>query len=665
MGPFFECLFGGGRSSTKLPNTEPAQNFRCGIKALRERAFMLVLFVAAICVALRFFGPVFIRLTNSIYSVPVDYKTIHTLEITCAGCKIQITNPSTGASNWAGLFHPNNVIMYFPKSNEVLPFSSTGMLPYYKNGKSEFPGFCQNGLCKLIVKNFERAAFSSNRRRVFSDDSVDFDFYPYPTIDLIIDRWWNGTLIINSGSQSSREHHPTIIVPFKASPLPFLPLFPEASSDVVLPSLSLKSKEAEFPIFFNGARGGRYRNVSVECVTGSFIARGAEFVEGSVVNITLPMGDVIISADQPIETTLSSIYSATPPSLGSMRIVNASEYMHFVQNRLPYNVMALPDAQLFISVEGYNFRNAAFDDLRLIVLGRSVNGGTSANGICEQGEMRNVPLPGLGTGVATVMFACIFDIQSSGHFSGPVLLSYFGGNLMPTGFELKFSASVVESASIISPFLSSFFEKRYTNNEKCGSGLQVPENVCAVAAKGTRKVPFFSVATANDPFTMLPANIEFAKQNSFKFLSLASRSLTLGSFVYKEYTSDRTSLLESIVSDCDLAYIEHTPGVFFFNRYYNIPYQEQEKLLNAIDALKRNVTEFVIIKTQGSGSNLPGYFTLTKKRIYTVIDPFIIQTLTFRLLPIHISAITVRSFPLCDHALTIRRCHSEPGFVLI
>jgi hypothetical protein len=229
-----------------------------------------------------------------------------------------------------------------------------------------------------------------------------------------------------------------------------------------------------------------------------------------------------------------------------------------------------------------------------------------------------------------------------------VLLSYFGGNLIPTDYELSFSASLGNAISIISPLLKR--KKHVSPGNEHDSGHEIvvegPGNVCVAVAKGTSEenfeVPPLSVATADDIFIMSPTN-ESAKHKPFQFISTASRSLTLGSFVYKRKRDEENPQSK---------------------RYQTgIPYQELQHLSAAIEALRQNITEFVIIKTQGSGTNLPGYFTLTKKRIYTVIDPNIIQTLTFRLLSIHISSITVRSFCSYEKVLIVCRCRLEPFFV--
>jgi hypothetical protein len=97
--------------------------------------------------------------------------------------------------------------MYFPRTKEFTPFTAktecgeATMINEYKFGefRSVEPFPCCNGHCHLVVKNNQLPSSLSNRA-FFSDDSVDFDFYPYPTIDLIIDKKWANTvqLLINN-----------------------------------------------------------------------------------------------------------------------------------------------------------------------------------------------------------------------------------------------------------------------------------------------------------------------------------------------------------------------------------------------------------------------------------------------------------------------------------
>jgi hypothetical protein len=519
------------------------------------------------------------------------------------------------------------------------------LLPY---GFNVLPSFCseETKSCDLVIKNFQKlpAANSSiYHKRLFSDDSVDVDFYYYPTIDLIIPQDWSGQLVIHSGSQSSEYPHPTVIVPFKKPPgFSWLPsLYPEISPDIFLPSMYLHSEHSltkNYPMFFNGVRGGQYRNVTVRCSTGAFVARGAEFAPGSVVDVNFPMGDIIISANQEIQTSVSSIYSATPPAVTEV-----------------FTSASLPNARLFITLNGSNFRNLFAGDVNLNV----------PNGTCQMHTP--TPLPGLGAR-ANVTFYCDFSsgIKNSGPVAGPILLSYFGGNVVATGFDLVFLAIAGDSVSVDSP---SAKKQAVTTGSSSGQGCgddsleKSPGNICAVAATGSQKVPPFSVSTANNAVIMLPAHNSIRSSSYFKFISAAARSLTLGSHIYEHRTNpDEKSNMKAIAT-CPVIFEKDNPATFgriaTINSNYHIPYEEQRKLKTAIRALQQNNASFIIIKIKGGGANLPGHFTLAKRKIYAVIDPTIIQTLTFGLLPILTLAVDVRMFMIHIRIFidNICRCH--------
>ncbi len=630
-------MFRGTKSSEKFANIEPAQNFRCGLKGFfQERSVLFFISVIAFWALILFGQSIYIRFANSIIWGTVDFHRINTFRLTCTGCKIQINNDA----NWAGLFSPCNVIMYFPVSNEVEPIAkydyygtSRRLLPY---GFNVLPSFCseENKSCDLVIKNFQKlpaANSSMYHKRLFSDDSVDVDFYYYPTIDLIIPHDWSGQLVIHSGSQSSEHPHPTVIVPFKKPPgFSWLPsLYPEISPDISLPSLYLHSEYSltkNYPMFFNGARGGQYRNVTVRCSTGAFVARGAEFAPGSVVDVNFPMGDIIISANQEIQTSVSSIYSATPPFVTEV-FISAS----------------LPDARLFIALIGTNFRSLVAGDINLNV----------PNGTCQMHTP--APLPGLGAH-ANVTFFCDFSsgIKNSGPVAGPILLSYFGGNVITTGFDLFLLAAAGDSVSVDSPSVKKQALKMGSSSgQGCGDELsesieKSPGNICAVAAAGSQKVPPFSISTANNAVTMLPAHNSTRSSSCFKFTSFAARSLTLGSLLYEHRTNPDEDTNIQAIATCPVVFEKDNPAtlgrIATTNSDYHIPYQEQQKLETAIRALQQNNASFIIIKTKGGGANLPGYFTLSKRKIYAVIDPTMIQTLTFGLLPIPTLAVDVRMF---------------------
>jgi hypothetical protein len=551
---------------------------------------------------------IWLRVANTIVQETVNFPAIDTFTVTCTGCKIQITNEAS----WAGFFSPSNLIMYLPRTGEVIPL----------NLASGDGGFCSTSTrsCTIMMKNYE-AFVPGNPRRLFSDDSLDYFFYPFPTIDLIIPSDWKGRLVINSNNESSLLPHPTIVLPFKSMAPFFHPLYPEVKPDISIPNLSLNSPSASYPIHFNGFRGGRYRNVDVNCVTGSFVARSSVFESNSVVTVNIPLGDVIISANQQIETTVSDIYAATPPFVKSVSAANSS------------------GSKLSITLNANNLRNLPGGAVNLIV----------PNGTCVLDGAS--PFPGLGVSLANVEFTCDFGlgIKRSGPISGPVLLSYFGGNVMSTGYVLNFAASIGgASTSILSPSAVLDATQRTSSGSGCSSHPpeSSPGNVCVVAASSSDKVPAFSSGSANAKVIMIPAN-QAAASGSFVFKSSAARSITLGSYKYSVGApeSDYDKSIQTIAA-CPIKYEPKngaTSGrIASTNVNYNIPYEDQLNLEAAVRALDSKNISFVVVKVKGSGANLPGYFTLTKQKIYTIIDPNIVLTLSFGLLPIPIMALNVR-----------------------
>jgi hypothetical protein len=607
MSRMFQFLFRGG-DSTKFPNVEPAQNFRCGVKGLQERAVIFSSYMVTFFTLVGFSLVIWLRVANTIVQTTVDFPAIDTFTITCAGCKIQITNDKT----WAGFFEPSNVIMYLPRTGEVIPM----------NLASGDGGFCSmsSRSCSIMMKNYE-AFVPGNARRLFSDDMIDYFFYPFPTIDLIVPSDWKGRLVINSNNESSLLPHPTIVLPFKSTGSFFQSLYPTVTPDISIPNLSLNSRSARYPIHFNGFRGGRYRNVDVNCVTGSFVARSSVFESNSVVTMNIPLGDVIISANQQIKTTVRDIYAATPPFVKSVSAASSS------------------GSKLSITLNANNLRDLTGGAVTLIV----------PNGTCvlDNGS----PFPGLGKSLADVKFTCDFGlgIKSSGPISGPVLLSYFGGNVMSTGYVLNFAASIGgASTSILSPSAVRDAKQRTSSGSGCSSNPpeSSPGNVCVVAASNSAKVPAFTSGNANDQVIMIPAN-KAAASGSFVFKSSAARSITLGAYKYSVGApfSDYDKSIQTIAA-CPIKYeLKNgaTSGrIASSNVNYNIPYEDQLNLEAAARALDSKNISFVVIKVKGSGANLPGYFTLTKQKIYTVIDPNIVLTLSFGLLPIPILSLNVR-----------------------
>ena len=404
--------------------------------------------------------------------------------------------------------------MYLPLSGTMLP--KTAFENGVPTGNNGLPSFCSKSTrsCSLIIGNSE-GQLSATDRRWFTEDQVEPNLflYSWPTIDLMVPSDWKGQLVINNNDQSSTKFsHRTVIVPFNGDFTDSSYLYSTLSSSVIsLPSLSLNAQSASHPILFNGVRGGQFNSVNMKSVSGGFIARGATFAPNSVVNIDIPMGDIIISANQKILTTVKSLYAATPPVVST--------------RALPTVTIGSSSTQLVISLVGRNFRNLAAGDLNLLV----------PNGTCTPPQS----LPGLVDSDQTISFSCDFSngIKSTGSVSEPLLLSYFGGNLLSTQYTLKFSTSFGQSTTIHSPTVAPTVNPRISSGLGCGAASIAPNlppgNVCAVAAASMQQqtVPQFTPSNADNVVEMFPASPNPAP-NSFRFSSSAARSITLGSYQY-------------------------------------------------------------------------------------------------------------------------------------
>jgi hypothetical protein len=323
---------------------------------------------------------------------------------------------------------------------------------------------------------------------------------------------WKGQLVFNNNNHSStRFPHKTVIVPFNGDFFDASYLYATLSPEISLPSLSFNAQSASHPILFNGVRGGQFKSINMNTITGAFIARGATFAPNSMVDINIPMGDIIISANQKILTTVKSIYAATPP---------------VVTTQIPPTVtIGQSPTQMTISIVGRNFRNVVTGDLNLLV----------PNGTCTPPQS----LPGLVPGDQTIFFFCDFSngIKSSGTVTGPLLLSYFGGNLLSTQYTLRFSASIGQVTTILSPIIEPIAHPRISSGSGCGAASIAPKfppgNICVVAAASMQQqtVPELTALNAGSIVEMLPANRNPAS-DSFNFSSSVARSITLGSYQY-------------------------------------------------------------------------------------------------------------------------------------
>ena len=200
--------------------------------------------------------------------------------------------------------------MSLPLSGTMLP--KTAFENGVPTGNNGLPSFCSKSTrsCSLIIGNSE-GQLSATDWRWFTEDQVEPNLFlvSWPTIDLIVPSDWKGQLVINNNDQSSTKFsHRTVIVPFNGDFIDSSYLYSTLSSSVIsLPSMSLNAQSASHPILFNGVRGGQFNTVNMKSVSGGFIARGATFAPNSVVNIDIPMGDIIISENQKILTTVKSL----------------------------------------------------------------------------------------------------------------------------------------------------------------------------------------------------------------------------------------------------------------------------------------------------------------------------------------------------------------------
>ncbi len=187
--------------------------------------------------------------------------------------------------------------------------------------------------------------------------------YPWPTVDLIIPAWWTGTLeLINPGtgqrltqkvdSSDPIQIIPLVILPFnsRSSVLGRLNTRIDKGGVVSLPNLVIKASDSFSPVYFLGNRGGNYRSISVNAITGMFSGRQMSFAEDSRVSISIPQGDVVLNSESPIKTDIVSLYSATKP---------------VVLEIFPIQQVSVGATSFQLSLTGINFRNLKPGDIAL------------------------------------------------------------------------------------------------------------------------------------------------------------------------------------------------------------------------------------------------------------------------------------------------------------
>jgi hypothetical protein len=355
--------------------------------------------------------------------------------------------------------------------------------------------------------------------------------YPWPTVDLIIPAWWTGTLeLINPGTGQSHSQKLDSLDPLSSIPLVVLPFNSKSSvlgrlntridkgGFVSLPNLIIKSSDSLSPIYFLGNRGGNFRNISVNAISGMFSGRQMSFAQGSSVLISIPQGDVILNTDNPIKTDVVSLYSATRP---------------VVLEIFPIQQVTVGMTSFQVSLTGINFRNLNPDDITLsfrrIVLDAPIipdcRMTLPANSMNTLGSVNRVLL----------IFTCSTAFtQPSSNVEYNVFLKYFGGAI---SLFRSFRVNVAINNNIIT--ISNLMILS-TNASALPTPSASPNSMCAVGAhaasdSNTLTVSGFAPSGTTVNVNNRPVLMAFPGSSSVSavtFSCQAARSLYLGSHPY-------------------------------------------------------------------------------------------------------------------------------------
>lgn len=358
-----------------------------------------------------------------------------------------------------------------------------------------------------------------------------FQVYPWPTVDLIIPEWWTGTLeLINPGTGHSLSQKldsldpppsiPLVILPFnsKSSVLGRLNTRIDKNGFVSLPNLIIKAADSFSPIYFLGNRGGNYRSISVNAITGTFSGRQMLFAQGSSVSISIPQGDIILNTDNPITTDLVSLYSATRP---------------VVLEIFPIQQVSAGVTTFQVSMIGINFRNLNPGDIALSF--RHIVLDTPVIPDCRMTSPANM-MNTLGSVNRTLLiFSCVTEFtQPSSHVQYNVFLKYFGGTM--SLFRL-FQVNVAMSNNIVT---ISHLLLLSTNTSSLPVPSASPNSMCAVGALAnsplnTLTTSGFVPSRTSVIFNNRSISMAYPGSSSgpaVTFSCQAARSLYLGSHPY-------------------------------------------------------------------------------------------------------------------------------------
>lgn len=368
-------------------------------------------------------------------------------------------------------------------------------------------------------------------------------------MDLIIPTWWTGTLeLINPGTGESHTQKldsldpppsiPLLVLPFnsQSSVLGRLNTRIDKSGFVALPNLIMKSTDSLAPVYFLGNRGGNFRSISMEAVTGMFSGRNMFFAQGSTVSLSIPQGDVIFNTDNPITTDLVSMYSATRPVI--LEVFSIQQPLVGVTS-------------FQVSLMGINFRNLNPGDITLsfrkITSSFPVSNAPAPNAPvapdaddapapkCQLTSPRNMINTLGSTDQVILVFACATSFtQAMSNVEYNVFLNYFGGVIpLLRSFQVSVSISnsvvTLSNLFILSKNTSALPRASASPNGMCAVGAQAASDSNTLTASGfsPSTIPVFS---KNQKISIsFPST---ASGSAVAFSCRAARSLTVGSHPY-------------------------------------------------------------------------------------------------------------------------------------
>ncbi len=380
-----------------------------------------------------------------------------------------------------------------------------------------------------------------------------YKVYPWPTIDLIIPADWTGTLeLINPGNaavqvnqetKNGPQSAPLIVLPFnsRSTVLNRLNTIVDLPSVVSVPNVKISASDALSPVYFLGVRGGRYRSISVNAITGMFLGRSITFAQSSSVSISIPQGDVVLNTMNPISTDLVSLYSATAPVvLNVFPIQQPAAGSTFNITLLVINVRSVNSKDFFVTLQeiapAAPIQACAWVSVEIFGISSDPSMFSNFNRLGQNDPLRY-------TFSCSTMF---FEPSVGDPFVYNVVLQYFAGSI-PLPYAFQVNVGIVSSVVTLSNLIV-----KATNTSALANPSASPNHVCAVGALAANSqntvttsgfmpsmTPVISVnrtilmSLSSSIDGQLPLTRFFSTQLPVtKFSCQAARSLSVGSYPY-------------------------------------------------------------------------------------------------------------------------------------